>query len=85
MKRFSGLSLAVVFALIALYLSRFWMFSLWGSEGLFGLKALSPAGGLLGRWLRGTDFLPFELLIWAVFLFLGLTYLQRGFDKIFKA
>ena len=62
------------------YISRFWDFRLWGREGLFGIDALRPQGGLLARWLRGTDFAPFELLIWIVALFLSLSILQKLFD-----
>lgn len=67
---------------IAYYLSRFWDFRLWDREGLFGVEALRPQGGLLARWLRGSDFAPFELLIWVVGVFLALTVLQWIFDRV---
>ena len=84
MRHFFGLLLTFVAGLILLYLSRFWAFGFWSRDGLFGIKQLSPNGGLLARWLRGTDFAPFELLIWGVLAFLTLTYLQRGFDRFWK-
>ena len=56
-------------------------FRLWGREGLLGLEWLQPQGGLLARWLRGTDLAPFELLIWVVGVFLILTGLQKIFDR----
>ncbi|MFK7754499.1 MAG: hypothetical protein AB8B51_18370 [Sedimentitalea sp.] len=79
-RRFIALTLtALVFATIY-YLSRFWTFSLWPRSGLAGFEELRPTGGLLARWLRGTDFAPFELLIWAIAVFLILTWLQKLFD-----
>lgn len=85
MKRWLGLSIAVLAGMVFYYLSRFWGLSLWSRDGLFGLKQLSPNGGLLGRWLQGTPLAPFELLIWIAGVFLILTYLQKGFDKAFKS
>ncbi len=82
MKRFFGLSLAVLIGAILLYLSRFWVFDLWSRPGLFGWKELSPNGGLLGRWLRGTELAPFELLVWAVGVFLLLTWLQKAWSRL---
>lgn len=63
------------------YVSRFWDFQFWGREGLFGIEALPPQGGLLARWLRGTELAPFELLIWAIGVFLILTLTQKLFDR----
>lgn len=80
MKRPFLLLLMLCVGIIFLYLSRFWFLDLWGREGLFGWQELRPGGGLLGRWLRGTQFAPFELLIWATGVFLILTYLQKFVD-----
>ena len=80
MKRVFFLLLVALLGLIMLYLSRFWVFDLWSRSGLFGLAELRPNGGLLARWLRGTPFAPFELLIWAASVFLILTYLQKIVD-----
>lgn len=79
-----ALSLTVValMATVMLYLSRFWPFELWSRPGLFGLRDLPPQGGLLGRWLRGTEFAAYEMLIWGVACFLVLTYTQKLFDLI---
>lgn len=85
MKRISLLILMAVLGIIMLYLSRFWFLDLWPRSGLFGWQELRPGGGLLGRWLRGTPFAPFELLIWATGVFLILTYLQKFIDFILPA
>lgn len=82
MKRIAILVLMAVLGIIMLYLSRFWFLDLWPRSGLFGWQELRPGGGLLGRWLRGTPFAPFELLIWATGVFLVLTYLQKIIDFI---
>ena len=81
MRHFIYLSVTIAVGVVLLYLSRFWIFRLWDRDGLFGIKDLTPAGGLIGRWTRGTDFAPFELLIWVVLGFLILTLLQKLFDK----
>lgn len=82
MKRIVWLIVAAFIAAVLFYISRFWSFSLWPRSGLFGIEELRPQGGLLGRWLRGTDFAPFELLIWAVGAFLVLTVLQKLYDRL---
>lgn len=82
MKRIALLVLVFVVGIVMLYLSRFWVFDLWPRSGLFGWEALRPGGGLLGRWLRGTPFAPFELVIWGASVFLILTYLQRFIDYL---
>lgn len=84
MNRVFWLLVAAVTTAILYYVSRFWSFRLWGRDGLFGIEELRPQGGLVGRWLRGTDFAPFELLIWAVGAFLLLTALQKLFDLFNK-
>lgn len=77
MKKTLFLLLMAAVTLVGLYLSRFWFLTLWDRNGLFGIEALRPTGGLLGRWLRGTDAAPFELLIWVVAVFFILTWLQK--------
>ncbi|WP_298837073.1 hypothetical protein [uncultured Roseobacter sp.] len=67
---------------VVVYLSRFWTWSFWPRSGLFGIEELRPQGGLLGRWLRGTDAAPYELLIWAVGVFVLLSLLQKIWDKL---
>lgn len=76
------LSLLIVIAVTAalFYASRFWPFRFWGREGLFGAEWLRPQGDKVDQWLRGTDFAPLELLIWAVGAFVVLTVLQKVFD-----
>ena len=82
MKRLLWLVVVAAVGLILLYLSRFWIWSLWPRSGLFGLSELRPQGGLLATWLRGTDFAPFELLVWAIGVFLILTFLQKLYDRL---
>ncbi|MEL7259687.1 MAG: hypothetical protein AAFN80_17970 [Pseudomonadota bacterium] len=73
-------AIAAIAGVGLLYISRFWVFQLWGREGLFGIEALRPQGGLLAQWLGGTDFADFELVIWVVLSFLTLTLLQKLYD-----
>ena len=81
MRRLIWMLIMLAVTAVVFYLSRFWDFRFWGREGLFGFESLRPQGGLLARWLRGTDFAPFELLIWGVAVFLLLTVLQKVFDR----
>lgn len=81
MRRLLSLISVAVVATVLFYVSRFWDFRLWGRDGLFGIEQLRPQGGLLARWLRGTDLAPFELLIWIIGVFLILTWLQSLFDR----
>ncbi len=83
-RRLFWLAVMTLVGLTLFYVSRFWIFRLWGREGLFGIPAIRPQGGLLARWLRGTELAPFELLIWAVAVFLILTILQKVHDKLSK-
>lgn len=85
MKRVVLLLIVAFVALVIWYLSRFWFLDLWPRSGLFGIEELRPGGGLLGRWVRGTQFAPFELLIWACGGFLALTLLQNIIDRLTKA
>ncbi|MEM8870165.1 MAG: hypothetical protein AAGB10_00210 [Pseudomonadota bacterium] len=83
MRRALGLALAAILVGLAFYLSRYWVFRLWDREGLLGLEVLRPQGGLVGRWLRGTDAAPFELVLWGCGVFLILTILQAIWNRIF--
>ncbi|MDD9910783.1 MAG: hypothetical protein OXR62_13975 [Ahrensia sp.] len=84
MKRVVGLLLAAFIGFLLYYTSRFWTFRLWDGPGLFGIRELPPQGGLFARWLRGTDFTPFELVLWAIAAFLLLTMVQKLFDALFS-
>ena len=84
MRRVVGIIAAILVGILLLYISRFWMFDLWGRDGLFGIKELRPNGGLLARWLRGTGLGPYELIIWAGLVFMGLAYLQKAYDRLLK-
>ena len=79
------LAVMILLAAILLYLSRFWIFSWWGRDGLFGIEALRPQGDLVSRWLRGTDFRPFELVLWVIGGFLILTWVQKLVDWLTPA
>jgi hypothetical protein len=81
-RRVAFLSVTALVAAVFYYLSRFYDFRLWGGDGLLGFESLRPQGGLLARWLRGTDFAPFELLIWVIAIFVTLTLLQKLFDAL---
>ena len=82
MRRVLLLVFVLLVGAIMLYLSRFWFLDLWPRSGLFGFRELRPDGGLLARWLRGTPFVQFELLIWVVGVFMSLTFLQKVIDFI---
>lgn len=78
-----GLAIAVILALVLLYLTRFWIFTdWWGNEVLFGYKDLSPQGDFLARQLGGTPYQPFALLFWLAGGFLGLSLIQAVAARI---
>jgi hypothetical protein len=66
-------------ALVLVYLSQFWVWRLWSRDGLFGIEWIRPGGNLVSVWLRGTPFAPFALPIWAMLVFVALTWLERCF------
>lgn len=76
------LFLTFVVGVVLLYLSRFWFLDLWPRAGLFGIEELRPGGDLIRRWLRGTPFAPFELILWAVGVFVVLTWIQKLYDSV---
>ena len=83
MQRVIGVTLALIILIVWLYISRFWIFDLWGRDGLFGIEALRPGGDLLRRdWLRGTMFRPYDLLIWTAGGFLLLTMLEKLWSRM---
>lgn len=81
MRKLISLLIVAATGFILLYISRFWLFTFWDRPGLLDIKALPPQGGLLRSWLRGTDLVPFELMIWAITGFLILTGLEKIFDR----
>ena len=82
MARIIGLILAILLAAIFLYISRFWVFDLWGREGLFGIEYLRPGGDLLRRELRGTFFAPYDLLVWVAGGFVILSVLDNIWSRV---
>ena len=82
MRRIVTMAIVAFLTAIMFYLSRFWFLSLWPRSGLFGIEQLRPQGGLLARWLRGTDAAQFELIIWAIGCFLVLTFAQSIYDRL---
>lgn len=82
MRRVTLMVITALIGIVLLYLSRFWWLSLWPREGLLGLEALHPAGDLVTRWLRRTMAAPFATLLWAVGVFLVLTWVQALIDRL---
>jgi len=82
MARIIGLILAILLAIVFLYVSRFWVFDLWGREGLFGIEYLRSGGDLLRRELRGTFFAPYDLLVWVAGGFVILSVLDNVWSRI---
>ncbi len=80
-RRILGPLLAVAALALIFYASRYWFLRLW-EEPLFDIAILRPQGGVIGRWLRGTDFVAFELIFWAIAAFLLLTILQWLIDRL---
>lgn len=72
--RIGGVFLAIVFAVIITYASRFWPWpGFWSTEGVFGVSWLHPNGEWVKRFLRGTVFARYDLLIWGGLAFLLLS------------
>ena len=81
-RRIIWMLITAALAVSLLYISRFWMFELWSRDGLLGIKALRPKGGLLAVWLRGTPMAPFELLIWMCGVFMALTWVEKLYNRL---
>lgn len=81
MRRVISLTVVAIIGVFLFYISRFWVFNLWDRSGLFGWEELGPNGGLVARWVRRTEFAPFELMLWIIGVFLLLTFVQKIFDK----
>ncbi len=84
-RRITWMLITIIVMIPVFYLSRFWVFDFWGRDGLFGIKEIRPQGGLLDRWLRGTPFAPFELLIWLAGVFCILTWLEKAYAALTKS
>ena len=82
MARVIGLILAILLAAIFLYISRFWVFDLWGREGLFGIEYLRPGGDILRRELRGTPLATYDLLVWVAGGFVILSVLDAIWSRL---
>jgi len=80
MRKILSLIIVAAAGFVLLYISRFWIFDLWDRPGLFDLKELPPQGGLLRRWMRGTNLVPFELMLWTMGGFLTLSGLEKFFS-----
>lgn len=66
-----GISVALI------YLSRFWIWTApWSNDGLLGIKDVSPYGDVLRRWLSGTWFRDFDIVIWGLAAIVLLSLLQ---------
>lgn len=82
MGRVIGLILAIFLTVIFLYISRFWVFDLWGREGLFGIEYLRPGGDILRRELGRTFLAPYDLLVWVGGGFVILSVLDKFWSKV---
>jgi len=80
--RVTGLLSAFLLAAFIAYASRYWLFTLWPREGLFGIQWLPPQGGLIRNWTGGTMWSPFDIVLWGVGAFLLLTFVQAIRDRI---
>lgn len=80
-KRIIGLSIATLLVAVFFYASRYWGWQLWPREGLWGVEQLRPQGNVLQPALRGTDFAPYDLLLWAIGVFLILTWAQKIWNR----
>ena len=78
--RVLGVSVAVCLLTIFAYVSRFWVFEWWGREGLFGVEELRRGGDLWRRWMNDLGLGPFDILFWAVGVFVVLTIVQKIWD-----
>ncbi len=83
-----GLVIAGGLAAALLYVSRFWTWRFWGNDGLFGQQALGPGGDQLRRGLgQGAGALgvwelnAFDVLVWALAIFVVLSLIQWLWDK----
>ena len=81
MARALGLLLVAVLIAVFAYLSRFWVFTWWGREGLFGVEWLRAGGDLWRRWMNDLGLGPYDIVLWAVAGFVVLTVLQRLWDR----
>jgi hypothetical protein len=79
--RFFGIVGALLLATLIAYASRYWVFDLWPREGLFGIQGLPPQGDLVRRFLGGTIWSPFDIVIWAIAAFLLLSFVQAVADR----
>ncbi len=80
---FLGLAVVVAATLLFIYVSRFWIWTApWNNDGLFGLKMLSPYGDIVRRWLSGTWFRDFDLLVWFCAVILLLSVLQGLWSRL---
>jgi hypothetical protein len=79
--RLFGIVGALLLAALIAYVSRYWVFDLWPREGLFGVQSLPPQGDLVRRWLGGTVWSPFDIVIWGIAAFLLLSLVQAVADR----
>ncbi|MEM0946384.1 MAG: hypothetical protein AAGK37_03190 [Pseudomonadota bacterium] len=73
--------LSVAALVLIFYASRYWFLRLWDGP-LLDIAALRPQGGVVGQFVRGTDFAAFDLILWAIGAFLLLSFLQWVVDRL---
>lgn len=84
MRRGLGLLFATAILAALAYVSRFWVFSWWGREGLFGVERLSSGGDLWRSWMADAGLGPYDVMLWAVACFVLLSAAQRLWSRIFR-
>lgn len=80
--RVLGVAGAAILVAVIFYASRYWPFRWWDRPGLFGQEALPPQGGLVRRWLQGSDFAVFDIVLWAIAAFLLLSFVQAVVSRL---
>lgn len=77
MRRILGLLLALILIAVFAYVSRFWAFTWWGREGLFGIEELRRGGDLWRRWMNDAGLGPYDIVLWAIGCFIVLSLVQK--------
>lgn len=82
MRRAAGILLALILLAGLAYVSRFWVFDLWGQGGLLGLGALRSGGDLWRGWMNALGLGAYDILLWGVAGFLLLSVVQKIWDRL---
>lgn len=77
-RRIALLALMAGITAVLVYASPWWPFEWWTRGGMLGLP---PGGDLVGEWLRGTAWAPFDLIAWGIASILLLTALRKMLER----